>query len=207
VARKPIPRPIPDERLRAMSEHVLYEIEMFGRVTDALTPELWRDVPTFLADTAQNAFVESFTIHVRGLHDFLFATPRDDDASAADWFPGAEAEWLEARGPEPEVLRTARRRTGKEIAHITYARLEGDGKLWPHKDIIEALRTPLFRFLDRVDQSRVSSVFKSRAWGAIHAVPSDPERARSAEPGIRFSLPGTGYGMSVATQAFRPAPP
>src|SRR5258707_19630 len=80
-------RPLSPEILRAMSEHVLYEIESFGLMTDLLTPHIWMEIPEYVAHGASNAMIESFTIHARSLHDFLYAEPRGDDASAADWFP------------------------------------------------------------------------------------------------------------------------
>lgn len=205
----PLPRPIAPERLRAMSAHVLYEIEMFSRMTDLLTPEIWADVPSFMAEGAENAFIEAFTVHARALHDFLFAKPKRDDASAADWFPGTEREWYRLRGPKPTVLVEARRRTGKEIAHITYARLDcdGAGKLWAHREIVEALRTPLFRFVDNVDRELVSERFVSRGWMAIQSVASVPLRGRAGEPGVRREPAGRSFGMSVATQSLQPPLP
>jgi hypothetical protein len=194
VARQAIARPVPPERLRAMSEHILYEVEMFGQTIDLLTPEIWQDVPAFLAHGAHNALIESFTIHVRALHDFLYAEPRGDVASAADYFPAGD--WPEIRPPEPEILREARRRTGKEIAHLTYARLErdGDGKLWPHDEIVAALRLCLFRFIECVDRSLVCDGFWPRGWSAIQTAPTVPLRARLGEPPVG--------PMPVATQAF-----
>jgi hypothetical protein len=189
-----------------MSEHVLYEIEMFSRTTALLTPHIWETVPAFMADGAQNALIESFTIHVRGLHDFLYATPKGDDVSAADWFPGREEEWARLRGPEPAVLIEARRRTGKEIAHLTYARLEraGDGKLWPHQEIVDALGTGIFRFYTNVDRDLVCDKFAPRAMFAAMSVASVAKRGRVGEPGVPYIDLHTGYGMSVATQTLRP---
>jgi hypothetical protein len=193
VATKP--RPIPPDELRAMSEHVLYEIEMFSYTTDLLTPELWQGVPAFMATGAHNALIESFTIHVRALRDFLYAEPRGDDASAADYFP--EGVWSAIRLPEPDVLRDARRRTGKEIAHLTYARLDGeaDGKLWPHREIVDALRSALFRFIDRVDRELVCKGFWARGWNSIQTAASVPERARSGEPGTVLAVATQSFGM------------
>jgi hypothetical protein len=194
VARRSIARTVPADRLRAMSEHVLYEIEMFAETVDLLTPEIWQRIPGRMARGAHNALIEAFTVHVRALHDFLYADPTRDDASATDYFPAGD--WPEIRPPEAEVLREARRRTGKEIAHLTYGRLdrEGDGKLWPHEEIVSALRLALFRFIDRVDRSLVCDNFWSRGWSAIQATPSMPLRARIGEPPVG--------PIPVATQAF-----
>jgi hypothetical protein len=73
---------------------------------------------------ATNAFLESFTIHTRGLLQFLFPSdPKPDDVLAEDYFDTPD-EWLKVRGDLPEPLSVVNRRVGKEIAHLTYARLD-----------------------------------------------------------------------------------
>jgi hypothetical protein len=87
MPRRLFPRPVSAGTLRAMSEHVLHEIHMFGLMTDLLTPHLWAEATEYMAQGAHNAMVESFTIHARALQDSLYAKPRGDNASAGDWFP------------------------------------------------------------------------------------------------------------------------
>jgi hypothetical protein len=93
------------------------------------------------------------------------------------------------------VLLDARKRTGKEIAHLTYARLDRteDDKLWPQREILDALRKPLFRFQQDVDAALVCDPFKSSAWMSITTVASVPLKVRYQEPGTQ---------RIVATQAF-----
>jgi hypothetical protein len=189
-------RPRSPATLPAISEHVLYDITMFGLMTDLLTPHLWAEIPTHTAHGASNAMIELFTIHARALQDFLYATPRGDDVSAADGFPAGV--WESIRGPEPGVLVDARRRTGKEIAHLTYARLERteENKLWPHQEILDALRTPLFRFQARVNEALVCQGFKARAWMAFTTVASVPEKVRYREPGTASIVATQAFGLS-----------
>jgi len=106
------------EQLRAASEHLHYEVSMFDATGRALGGGLFGPGP------ATNAFLESFTIHTRALLQFLFPKdPKPDDVLAEDYFENPSA-WLELRGELPEALGIVNRRVGKEIAHLTYARLD-----------------------------------------------------------------------------------
>ena len=72
---------------------------------------------------AANAFLESFTIHVRALLQVFYpANPLIDDVLAQDFFDEPRI-WVDALGEMPEVLAIVKPRVGKEIAHLTYARL------------------------------------------------------------------------------------
>ena len=88
----------------------------------------------------QNALLESFVIHYRALLDFFYANPRRDDVSANHYFDSVDG-WPKLRPPETEVLKTSRKRAGKEIAHLTYARLDvtPETKGWRFRQITEDL--------------------------------------------------------------------
>jgi hypothetical protein len=71
-----------------------------------------------------NALLESFGIHVRGLIWFFDAdSPRKDDVIAEDFLPLSDT-WQVARPKKTAVLEEAKSRADKEIAHLTYARLK-----------------------------------------------------------------------------------
>jgi hypothetical protein len=79
-----------------------------------------------------NALLESFVVHVRGVMDFLYNdTPQNDDVVAQDFFASVDA-WASVRPELSELLSKAKKRAGKEIAHLTYARLAvtPDTKPW-----------------------------------------------------------------------------
>lgn len=205
------------ETLVAISAHVRYEIEMWCSVRDVLGDHLWRDVEgDYLKRTSMNALIESFTIHTRALIDFLYTeSPRKSDVVVTDFFtPDEWQAMLTAPEPEPPwstavprnvrsqahspVLRDARARTNKEIAHLTYDRLRRRGpneKLWPTADIVEALATDLFRFVDQVPAERVVDGFRTIAL-SIGGAPVETHKART-EPG---ALPPG----AVATTALPP---
>ena len=184
-------RPVPPDRLRAASVHVKYEIEQLGNAYRLATNADWwggTSVPTFMAQTAHNAVVESFALRVRCLDDFLYSERRGDDMFASDWFPPGE--WAKIRSADrlPE-LQTARRRVNKDFAHLTYSRRDHGSPLWPHEEVVERLRTDLFRFVDQVDQSLVCDGFKDAAcqtlpWPSSDLMPivrGDVEMGRSVK--------------------------
>src|SRR5678816_3490620 len=105
------------EQLLGASEHLYYEWAMFGTLARALTSGVFGDGPI------NNAVLESFTVHARVLLDFLFdPKPRQDDVVAEDFFPET-TKWVQIRGDIPPILQQVESRVGKEVAHLTYARL------------------------------------------------------------------------------------
>jgi hypothetical protein len=176
---------------------VQYEIEQLGNAYRLATNADWwggTSVPTFMAQTAHNAVVESFALHVRCLEDFLYGDPCDDDMSASDWF--APGEWATIRSADrlPE-LQTARERVNKDFAHLTYSRPDHGTPLWPHEEVVERLRTDLFRFVDRVEASLVCDGFKGAAWQTL------PWPASNLMPIVRGDVE---MGRSVGTGVVRP---
>jgi hypothetical protein len=75
--------------------------------------------------TIATALIESFVVHVRCVLDFLYAPKnrRDDDVIAQDYFDDV-AEWENLRPLMSANLEQARDRAGKEMVHLTYARLD-----------------------------------------------------------------------------------
>lgn len=223
----PGPRGVPTARLRAISDHVRYEIEMLCAVRDALGDHMWSAVEgDYLKRTAMNALIESFTIHSRALIDFLYAEPRyDSDVAVTDFF--TQDEWrrmldapdevdppwstlhprnIRSQKDTPAIL-AARRRTNKEIAHLSYDRLDRkpEETPWPIAEIVEALATDLFRFVDQVPNDRVADGFKGFIL-SIGAAPAETHKVRT-EPGAPVLQPSPVSGMpSVATTMLPPRP-
>ncbi len=117
---------------------------------------------------ATNAFLESFTVHVRALLQFVAPTsPKPDDVLAEDFFDSREA-WLQIRGELPAVLADVNRRVGKEIAHLTYARqkVTPEAKNWDVRAIWEALGELLQRFAEHALAERLGS-----SWQRVATMP------------------------------------
>jgi hypothetical protein len=194
---KDMERPIPQDVLIEASTHLRYEIEQFSAAAAVLRREFWADVPRYMAKTAHNALLESWTIHFRGLYDFLYAEPRDDDMSAGDWFPGGD--WPSIRTGPTSLLKAARRRVNKDIAHLTYDRLKRHGEqvFWPRDGVIEDISTDLFRFQDRVDPALVSDGFRLGVWQALPWPTQDPPLVRF-DPTVIQPVATTSFGIPEA---------
>jgi hypothetical protein len=96
--------------------------------------------------TIANACLEAFTVHVRAVMDFLYAhAPYPDDVIAEDFVPS----WPANRPKCTEALAIAKARAGKEIAHLTYARLNvsREAKAWPFLEIAADVSTAFTEFL------------------------------------------------------------
>ena len=105
-----------DQQLLDFSkEHLLYELNIFQWLVDA--------IPKTQKSFQLSAYLESFTVHLRALIDFLYEQPRwDGDVVAGDFFdsPGS---W--SSGAVPKILDDARTRMNKEVGHITIDRKTG----------------------------------------------------------------------------------
>jgi len=104
-----------------------------------------------------NAALEAFTIHVRGVMDFLYSdNPRPDDVIAQDFLPAA-IDWQRVRVAPTSALKLARERAGKEVAHLTYARLNvtPDTKPWPFLEIAQDVSKAFGVFLQHAPKDKL----------------------------------------------------
>lgn len=104
-------------------ERLSYDVEMVLFVSYALTtlPSL----KTMRALVVRNALLDSFAIHVRALIAFFYDKKQHPDDVVADDFVADSDAWYTARPPLTETLSDARRRTHKEVAHLTEIGLGG----------------------------------------------------------------------------------
>lgn len=143
-----------DDELRNASRHLFYEVFMFQSVARALGTGVFGKSPL------SYALLESFTIHARALLEFFYAeNPREDDVVAEDYL-NDEGKWADIRGDMPPILEDVRRRVGKEVAHLTYARcsVTKEEKPWPFGEIAQAFEVVLERFLHAVPKHRLAPV-------------------------------------------------
>ena len=147
-----------DDELRAVSEHLQYEVGMFLTLARTLATGALGD------GVLHNAALESFTVHARALLDFLFTDNAREDDVLADDFLGGQRTWAGIRGDAPPILADVRQRVGKEVAHLTYGRLTvtPETKLWLFRDIAEAVEAVLRRFLGAVPKSRLGPSWQAR---------------------------------------------
>lgn len=147
-----ISRPYTDAYLLEYShEHVFYEVDMFmwlaqvcggGAKIGAASP----------ADTTRvsNVLIESFVVHLRNVVDFLFLDePQRTDIVAADFC--ADGAWHSVRPAISPVLKKARIRAHKEIAHLTSDRLPGSSpeKQWKFRELAAEVQ-PILRLFSKI---------------------------------------------------------
>lgn len=110
----------------------------------------------------QNALIESFVVHARALLDFLYgpAKLQPDDVVADDYVDAAM--WATSRPQESASLEGVRSRAGKEIAHLTYKRLERtDKKNWDFARIAADIGSLLDKFVTLVPVSNMPDNVRS----------------------------------------------
>jgi hypothetical protein len=127
-------------------KHVRYEIGMFHQTAAELI------AGRFGEGVVRNALLESFTVHARILLQFFFpASPGDDEVLAAHFF-GDTTEWRKLRGAVPASLEKVRSRVGKEIAHLTFDRVEigPEAKLWHIADMLLEMNGVVAKFFEHL---------------------------------------------------------
>jgi hypothetical protein len=147
------------EELRDASHHLHYEINMLRSLAQGLASGIAGQ------GTIANALLESFVIHLRCVLDFLYppADQRPDDVVAQDYFD----DWENRRPPMPAKLSKVRGRAGKEVAHLTYARLDvtAEAKRWPFVELFNEAYEVLDVFLKGVDRNKLSDDWLTRKPG------------------------------------------
>ena len=142
--------PRTDEELKRSSKHLLYEVGMLMDLAHQLVSGKLEK-----GSTLHNASVEAFVIHVRNVMDFLYPPKslKPDDVVAEDFLLG----WESIRPDITATLDRARQRAGKEIAHLTYARLAvtPETKPWPLVEITRDISSALHPFLQNVPKEKL----------------------------------------------------
>jgi hypothetical protein len=141
------------EMLQHASEHLFYEFWMFNSLAQAMTSGV------FGQSALNNAILESFTLHARAILDFLYAEkPKPDDVIAEDYFD-TPSDWLTLRPEKSELLSGVHKRVGKEVAHLTYARLDitADEKQWQFAQISNDVNTVFSIFLTNVGKEKLGT--------------------------------------------------
>jgi hypothetical protein len=125
-----------DVELQKASKHLWYEWTMLVELAKLLRSDK-------LPDVTGNAYLESFAIHARALHDFLYpdAASVSTDVLARDYLMSDD--W---GGKRPTY--GLKYRVNKEVAHLTYNRLEvtPEAKLWPVQELAKTLDSAMLDF-------------------------------------------------------------
>jgi hypothetical protein len=152
-----------DERC-AISEHLLFELQMMFLMADRLRRHLSGEC--VLYDDVKTACIESLVIHVRSLKNFIWGDPRKgyaDDVLASDFF--SDGEWEETRKRiQASSLESVAPRTGREVAHLSYKRLDvsEDEREWQFDVIACVIGVGLRLFLAGVPRDSLCDNFEQR---------------------------------------------
>lgn len=160
-----------EPQLEKASEHVKYELEMLTAALsflsngpDETNPHTW------------NAYLESFVIHIRSVIDFLYPpTNRQPDDILAEEYVTDVAQWNRDRPAKTNLLRDAKKKADKQVAHLTYVRVGAD-KDWNWKAIWSDLENVAICFFDHLPPGR-KTWFEVRASTGPTGPTGAPSRA------------------------------
>ena len=112
------------EELRAISEALLYELQMLFGTAQALRDDIQGTAEEAMSWPQRMACIESFAIHARTLDAFVWGKPVrrfPDDVLAVDFFDDGVWESVRTR-IQRSALDDLRLRAGYEIAHLRTTR-------------------------------------------------------------------------------------
>ena len=134
-------------------EHLEYEVQMFLTARNKLFKSAPQRSPDPDEAFNRNLLIESCVLHFRNLVDFFYppSPTQPDDVTAADYVPG----W--GSPSVPTILKDARTRANKELAHLTLKRKAGapPDKAWDFADLSNAMTSIIEDFITRVDVSNL----------------------------------------------------
>ncbi|MCI0579176.1 MAG: hypothetical protein L0332_07055 [Chloroflexi bacterium] len=184
-----------DAELKAISEHLFYEIQMLFGTAQVLATFVNQSAQQDLEDrVVYNALLDSFTIHVRSLLDFLYPPSnfRPDDVIANHFFDD-DTVWIQQRPAKSSFIQAVDRDVNKRVAHLTYARLNVDPQAsdWNYSRIADEISQVLRVFLDLAPRDRVCDSlrnFISQVVSADEVVKLLASYSSSAGVGASLSL-------------------
>lgn len=130
-----------------MMEHIKYEIDMYRWAAS----EVVKPLPLY----QRNAMVEVFATHVRNLIDFFYLDRVGHDDAVAEHFVN---NWRKIRPIMPDILKEAKVKANKQLAHITYSRAVEYGvtkeKGWFVGKISSKLEELIKNFAEEVEKAK-----------------------------------------------------
>jgi len=158
--------------LRAFAEeHLKYEVDLV--INSGLRASV--EVPSDPFDRLHsNLAVEGFAVHARLLLEFLYkpvTQAQRDDALAQHYMP-MDVVWADLEPSIPASLAPIKKRTDKEVAHLTYHRLTitPKAKVWLYDAPLQALCEVLRRFTTAADPSLLGGAREAISRCAAHGI-------------------------------------
>ena len=132
-------------------------VEELKNALESLKYEVWMlwSLANILASDNQdkgvihNALLESFLIHARILIEFLYKNkPYKDTVRASQYFT-SDSPWKSIRPQKTELLKKTEKDAHKQLAHLTYTRLQGKRE-WPYIKIANDIKAVLQVFYENL---------------------------------------------------------
>jgi hypothetical protein len=131
------------EELKAVLERLKYEVWMLWSLANILaTDNQGKGV-------IHNALLESFLIHARILIEFLYKNEPYEDTVRADQYFTSDRPWKSIRPPKTELLEETVKDAHKQLAHLTYTRLQRKTQ-WPYIKIANDIKAVLQVFRENL---------------------------------------------------------
>jgi|WetSurMetagenome_2_1015567.scaffolds.fasta_scaffold93918_2 hypothetical protein len=143
-----------EEKIIFLNKHFLYEVSM---TFDLFFLDI-NSNNSKQKNILDNIRLESFIFHARNLIDFYYEKNKKgeryhkDDAWAIDYFDDEEL-WYENRPDISDWKDEFLKRAGKQIAHLTYSRLEinPENKEWNIYEIEKPLKRITILFIEKIN--------------------------------------------------------
>ena len=156
------------DELRALSEHLLYEIEMLehnaGRILALLEDH------SVVAEKDRYALLESFLLHARNLYEFLFLKKGKGDKNALRANDFMEDISYAIPTPDGELKRWAKYMIDRRLVHLSQQRLtikEADAE-WKVGILLDQIYQQLLEFYEWVDDEHICEQLRLRKNRALH---------------------------------------
>lgn len=138
-----------EDKKKFLAEHFKYEVDMAFYLGIVLIKNLYSD------ENVNSALLESSLFHIRNLIEFFYFEKSSkyklDDSRATDFFD-EDCKWEDIKPYIKVVIDFVVNRTGKEMAHLTYKRLEGnkETKTWRPVVYLKPMREIVLLFWDKL---------------------------------------------------------
>jgi hypothetical protein len=154
--------------LRALSEHLLYEIERLdqnaGRILALLEDQ------SAVAEKDRYALLESFLLHARNLYEFLFLKKGKGDKNALRANDFMEDKPYAIPTPDSELERWAKYMIDRRLVHLSQQRLIIDttDAEWKVGILLDQIYQQLLEFYDWVEDEHICELLRLRKNRALH---------------------------------------
>ena len=156
------------DELRALSEHLLYEIEMLEHDAGRILA-LFKD-HSVMAEKDRYVMLESFLLHIRNLYEFLFKKKGKGDKNALRATDFIEDKPYVIPIPDSELKRWAKDMVDRRLVHLSQHRLgikEADSE-WRVGTLFSQIYEQLLEFYEWVDDEHICEQLCLRKYRALH---------------------------------------